>query len=73
MEGKFGEFSRFRESDRSQNWSQFKDPFCYMCLASSASLNIHVITVLSLNDSVKTFNRNSILMTVSLQMYITLP
>ena len=71
MEGKFGEFSRFRESDKSQNWSQFKDPFCYMCLASSVSLNI--ITVLPLNDSVKTFNRNSILMTVSLQMYITLP
>ena len=35
MEQEFTEFSKFRESDKSLNWAQFKDPVSNMCLAGT--------------------------------------
>ena len=35
MEAKFYEFSEFKESDKSLNSGQFKDPVSHMCLAAT--------------------------------------
>ena len=35
MKQEFNEFSEFRESDKSLNWSQFKDPVSNTCLVGA--------------------------------------